>query len=61
MKPRNGQRVKVKPITRFRHPDRKGPDGRNAHLAEAGEVITWATFWTRRLNDGDVEVLEIKE
>lgn len=61
-KPHYGAKTTIRAIRRFRRPDRTGADGRAAFL-EAGEVATvpWSKFFHRRLNDGDIQLVDAQE
>jgi hypothetical protein len=30
-------------------------------LDPKGEAVTWSTWWQRRLNDGDIEIVEFEQ
>lgn len=30
----------------------------NLHISEDGTDVVWSTYWKRRLNDGEIEIIE---
>lgn len=49
IKPKNGKQLRFPGIKRFLNVD--------------GEFVEWSSFWMRRLNDGDIEIIsdEVEE